>query len=167
MRAERWGNVRWAVASAAAFGLLVVGVVTLWERVLRWAPCKYPLTSFDAAGSLPQACLDAMSSTSPGDRLLPWLLCILLALTVVLAGRRTRGWIALVIVVVANPILDPGYVWNGWAPTADATPGMGVMVSLAVIIAAFIAVSEPRPRRAKADEAPVSGLAEGVALSGR
>lgn len=138
---QRWGIVLTRVLGAALVGL---GLARIADRLMWWSTCGDSLI-VDVADRLPYTtqCLDAMSAASIDDSLPIWAVGLLLSLAATTAvwtrskAARRSGLAAVAVIAVANPVLDPGFFWQGWV-TADSTPGLGILPAIAIALGGVI-----------------------------
>ncbi|TQJ30830.1 hypothetical protein [Microbacterium sp. SLBN-146] len=138
---QRWGIVLTRVLGAALLGL---GLVRSADRLMWWSACSDSLV-VDVTDRLPYTtqCLDAMSAASIDDSLPIWAAGLLLSVAATAAvwtlGRRVRrsALAAVAVIAVVNPLIDPGFFWQGWV-TADSMPGLGILPAIAIVLAGAI-----------------------------
>ncbi|WP_404430687.1 hypothetical protein LG299_12455 [Microbacterium lacus] len=140
------GNLTGGVVRVVGALLIGLGLIRLADRVMWWAPCggsQIPETNgrFDGVPTVTDACLDAMSFTSIDEGLPVWGAAMVLAAIGAIAARKAgagwAGWVALAVIIVVNPLVDPGFFWQGWS-TADSMPGLGVIPAVAVVVAGVL-----------------------------
>lgn len=110
--------------------LAILGTVALTVASMAWSSCWGTPTT--------DACL-AASDANVGmtAAAVLWLVAVLVAGLGLFAARyRTGSALAVALLVVVNPITDPGFFWA--FDSADATPGRGVIGALAILASAVI-----------------------------
>lgn len=122
--------------------LAVLGTVALTVASMSWSSCWGTPTA--------DACL-AASDANVGmtAAAVLWLVAVLVAgLGLFAASSRAGSALAVALLVVVNPITDPGFFWA--FDSADATPGRGVIGALAILASAVIVTIAGRARAGNA-----------------
>lgn len=151
----RRGTVLTRVLGVALVGL---GLARIADRLLWWSACGDSLV-IDVADRLPYTtqCLDAMSAARIDDSLPIWAVGLLLSVAATVAvwtrgtAARGSGLAAVAVIAVVNPILDPGFFWQGWV-TADSMPGLGILPAIAIALGGVILLQTtpvPSPQTVK------------------
>ena len=122
-----------------AIALAGLGLLALGSSIASWGAC------WSTPGS--EACL-AASDANAGMQMAAgvWLVAVLVCGLGLFSAKARRGAaISAALLVIVNPLTDPGFIWA--FDSADSTPGRGVIGALAIICAAVI-VSLPHRSRA-------------------
>jgi len=115
---------------ALAWVLMLAGLVSAVAASAYWAPCW--------SGDLTTPACNALVGANPGGtyQLAAWLLGLGLAgIGVLFAKERGRFGLAGFVILLANPVLDRGFVW--W-DTADTNPGTGIGPGVVTLIAGTV-----------------------------
>lgn len=148
----------WGKAFGALLGVVVagVGVAIAFSRMRGWSACLAVVPLRDGT-DYPQACYDEMG-VSHNDLLPFWGMALLLVTASILVQARRPNRVAisaLAVAVLAVPLLDFGFVWQGWN-TADAVPGFGVTSSVLSAIAGLLATTSALVGRSNRKESLVA-----------
>jgi hypothetical protein len=85
------------------------------------------------------------------------LFAIVVALVVARVVPRIVGAVAIVAILIACPVLDPGFFWTEWG-SADATPGHGFWTACWLAITGLILLYPSPARGTKSQVNPVDAV---------
>ena len=128
--------------------ILFIGVAVVVQRWFWWQPCGSSPTSTVGESTIhptvSDACLNAMSD-SPAHLFIFNVAALVIAMVAAAAARTIYAFAAVALIIIANPLFDPGFFWQGW-DTADLVPGHGILMGVAFIVAAaLLGFTRPKP----------------------